>query len=195
MSSQKIEFQLEYNAMLDKEKALKEEKAELVKKFKKHGFFMLGNIVTEQKKVVGYITNWAFYSRYVGEVGAMYDYESNAHEFDHDFYEVIAEFKRLKEFGGTVQEYTAFFDKFDEAFAEGFNYPLKDSPEQSYFLNRCKKVFKDFSYNDVTNELKFSYSDGGGQCEFDNGSGFVIKEMTVEEIKGYKSDNRKGVID
>lgn len=73
---------MELDAISDAEKELKDKKKDLLARIKAVGLHVKEKKVQSDRQILAFVHKWSYYSRYVSEKGAMYDYTEGACEID-----------------------------------------------------------------------------------------------------------------
>ena len=209
------EYQSKLDALKAEKKKLDDQKSEIVKALKKDGFFLDGSTVRKVEAVYGSITEWRYYSRYVGEKGAMYDGGGGAMELpnftDEDYNRIVNlinnyEISSAKSSNMTDDEVIAETEWFDEFLAhegigtEHFSF-MPSTFYWDYSGGSSKKV--ELSKSQIRKEccdnldmlsieadgtIKWQYSGSDDQGELcDDDTYFTIGKYTTDFLKNFKS--------
>lgn len=209
MSNKSIEAderQSGYDEVTCKIKALTAERDALVKEAEKSGFFFKNGRISANEIVIGTISKWAYYSKYVGEKGAMYDYGDSAYELELDFEALKSKVIALKARSPkeiTLEEYLSVFKSFRDELGEHLEisdeesliqknwYIQQKTPEKipEKILQDCEMYFAMLSYDTLDDKLKFRYKGSSDQEEYVNDSGFDIGAYEKRFLEQYKGES------
>lgn len=184
------DFQDKFNSYTEVIANSKKSISELKKEALSLGFYFADGTFKSNSTAIGCVYNYAYYSRYVGEKGAMYDGADYACTIDQtlDIEALGLELNVLKEKAlksmkeatpgpgwipnpMTPEEFENFFKKFDEYYPEYISYPIlkswKYQKEKSDIYTSSNTLSKVYSYDterfikDCTDFIEcFEYENG-----------------------------------
>jgi hypothetical protein len=187
-------------------KVLKDQQEEIKKEAALNGFFFNAKKFVPNLIVIGVITKWAYYSKYVGEKGAMYNYDNSAFEIEIDFEALKTKVNALKAKPPKeveLSEYFSIFATVSDFMGECLDISTEKSMiARNWWWNQkhpdkisekvrsdCEKYFAMFSYEPAEDKVKFRYMGSSNQEEYVNGSGFDIGAYESRFLETYKGEN------
>jgi len=200
--------------ILKEEKYLKKRKDDLKDEIESKGYYIHGNKIEESEVIIGYISKWSYFSKYVGEKGALYDYNEYASVLkDFDFEQNISLINKYKsiskeEFKWTLELLDFFVFYWDnELFGECINFPSVSQTKEFHirkwyykgdenkieennikeFNKKCYELIQMFNYNSILDQIEFRYKGTDRSEEYIDDSGFNVGKYKKEFLISYKS--------
>jgi hypothetical protein len=199
------EYQDKYEAFDNAIKAIKTDIKELVTSAEKDGLYFTNGKFKKSGTIIGCVLREAYYDKYVGERGAMYNGSQSAfdtklttEEFEEIYQAVVA----IKQTPGTEEDYVKVVEMLQDYFPEHCfpPYPTdwtyrKDVPNKNAdkFLEHAIKFFEDITAEN--NKISYRYSGDGDPGEPVDDSGFDLGYFEQKWISNFKSSSYENKFD
>ena len=199
------EYQDKYEAYNNAIKAIKEDMKLLTTSAEKDGLYFANGIFKKSGTIIGCVIREAYYDKYVGERGAMYDGSQSAYnteltieEFDAMYDNIVAlKEKEITQGPLSEEEYESVFEFLVDYFPERLYPPYRDAYEYKKNPNKyyedCVAFFEDITVSNKT--ISYRYIGEGDQGEYVDGSGFDLGHFDEKWITNFKSSSYENKFD